>query len=119
MSLGRIFVVLIIAFVALFMLRRILLFLRGGLSVETMTDLKTKGAIIIDVRTPGEFANGHSPESRNIPLDELGSHLDKLDRSKPLVLCCTTGARSGWAQRYLKQMGFQEVYNAGPWQKTL
>jgi rhodanese-related sulfurtransferase len=107
------------AFAALFVLRRILLFVRGGISVETMNELKAKGALIVDVRTSGEFAAAAAPGSLNIPLDQLAQRLGELDRSKPIILCCASGARSGYAQRFLQQAGYPEVYNAGPWQRVL
>jgi len=119
MNLPRLFVYLAIAFAALFVLRRILLFVRGGISVENMNELKAKGALIIDVRTTGEFANGAAPGSLNIPLDQLPQRMTELDRSKPIILCCASGSRSAYAQRFLQQAGYAEVYNAGPWQRVL
>lgn len=118
MSLARIFLYLAIAFVALFVLRRILLLVRGGISVNDMNELKAKGAIVIDVRTTMEFAGGAAPGSRNIPLDELPNRLAELDRTKPIILCCASGARSAYAQRFMQQAGFTEVFNAGPWQRV-
>lgn len=70
---------------------------------------------VIDVRTPGEFAGGHALGSRNIPLDQLEVRLAELDRSRPVVLCCATGSRSGMASRWLKALGY-DATNAGPWQ---
>lgn len=70
---------------------------------------------IIDVRTPGEFASGHAPGSRNIPLDQLEAHVGELDQAQPVILCCATGARSGLATRFLRSLGY-DATNAGPWQ---
>jgi rhodanese-related sulfurtransferase len=70
---------------------------------------------IIDVRTPGEFQGGHAPGSRNIPLDQLEARLPELDRTRPVVLCCATGSRSGMAARWLQSLGY-DARNAGPWQ---
>ena len=119
MGISRILIYLFFAFAALFVLRRILLFVRGGISVETMNELKAKGALIVDVRTSGEFASGAAPGSLNIPLDQLPQRMGELDRTKPIILCCASGARSGYAQRFLQQAGYPEVYNAGPWQRVL
>ncbi len=80
-----------------------------------MKELIANGAMIIDVRTPGEYAGGHIPGSVNIPLNVLPSKLGSLDKSKPLVLCCASGMRSGSACSLLKQNGFTEVYNGGSW----
>lgn len=81
--------------------------------------LLKEGAIMIDVRTRSEYAGGHNPQSRNIPLDELNKESQKLDKSKPIILCCASGTRSGMAVGILKKNGFKEVINAGPWTNTL
>ena len=81
----------------------------------TLPDLMKDGAIIVDVRSPGEFASGHAPNSINIPLPQLKDRLSQLDSSKTIVLCCASGTRSGMAVATLKQNGFSKVVNAGPW----
>ncbi len=75
------------------------------------------GAVILDVRTKGEFAGGHVKGSINIPLDQLPNRIQKLDQNKPIVTCCASGMRSGSAKRILKAKGF-EVYNGGGWQRV-
>lgn len=77
------------------------------------------GAVIVDVRSPGEFAGGAAPGSVNIPLRELASRAGELDPSKPVVLCCASGTRSAMAAAILKRAGFSLVYDAGPWGNTL
>jgi len=119
MTLLRLLFFLALAFAALFVLRRILVFVRGGIGVEDLNELKAKGALIIDVRTSGEFASAAAPGSLNIPLDQLPQRMTELDRGKPIILCCASGSRSAYAQRFLQQAGFGEVYNAGPWQRVL
>ncbi len=69
---------------------------------------------IIDVRTSAEFRQGHAPGSRNIPLDQLEARLVEIDRERPVVLCCASGARSGMAANWLKSMGY-DATNAGSW----
>lgn len=73
-----------------------------------------EGAVIVDVRTPEEFQSGHVKGSINIPLDRLQSQLKKLDKSKPVITCCRSGARSGMAADELTRHGF-DVHNGGPW----
>lgn len=79
--------------------------------------LVAAGAALVDVRTPGEFADGHADGALNIPLDALGGRLDELDallggdRTKPLVVYCRTGRRSGIAQRMLTERGYGDVVN--------
>lgn len=78
-----------------------------------------QGAIIVDVRSPGEFSQGSSPLSINIPLGDIQSRSKELDKNKPIVLCCASGARSGAAVGILKAQGFKNVINGGPWTNTL
>ncbi|MEX1190878.1 MAG: rhodanese-like domain-containing protein [Brumimicrobium sp.] len=72
------------------------------------------GAIIVDVRTKGEFKNGHIKGSKNIPLSELNKQLSNLDKKKTIITCCASGVRSGSAKRVLKANGF-EAHNGGAW----
>jgi rhodanese-related sulfurtransferase len=85
---------------------------------EKKTDFKElvkRGALIIDVRTPGEYATGHVKGSKNIPLDQLDKHIDALKKDgKPVIACCRSGARSGAAVSRMKAAGI-EAYNGGPW----
>lgn len=87
--------------------------------VETLQQLKTEGAILLDVRTPMEFAGGHCPGSVNIPVDALQARYLELNRAKPVVVCCASGARAQWAKAFLEHQGFATVHNAGPWQRLL
>ncbi len=75
------------------------------------------GAVIIDVRTPGEFKSGHVKGSLNIPLDQLAGSVKKIKASGPVIVCCASGMRSASAKNILKGKGFTEVYNAGAWTK--
>lgn len=84
-----------------------------------LPELAAQGAVFVDVRTPGEFAAGNKPGSVNIPLDSIAEGARTLDKEKPVVLSCVSGARSGAAADILKKMGFRTVVNAGPWQNTL
>jgi len=71
-------------------------------------------ASIIDVRTPGEYEDGHFPGAVNIPLNELPQRIEELEEmKKPIVAYCRSGARSSMAVSILKQNGLNEVYNAG------
>lgn len=79
-------------------------------------ELMDNGATIIDVRTPGEFSQGHIKGSLNIPLDALSSKLNKLkDKNKPIITCCASGMRSASAKGILKSNGYTEVHNGGGW----
>lgn len=78
-------------------------------------ELLANGALVVDVRTKGEFASGHLPKSINIPLNELTDHISKITKTKPVILCCASGMRSSSAAAILRSHGFKEVYNGGSW----
>ncbi|MEI6755259.1 MAG: FAD-dependent oxidoreductase [Paludibacter sp.] len=70
--------------------------------------------LIVDVRTPAEFAGGAYPDAINIQLDELPNRLGELgDKSRDITVYCASGARSAYAQRMLLQMGYINVKNGG------
>lgn len=77
--------------------------------------LLEKGAVIIDVRTKGEYQGGHIKGSVNIPLQVLESNLSKIRKDKPVITCCASGMRSASAKSILKSKGYTEVYNGGGW----
>ena len=78
--------------------------------------LVKEGAIILDVRSKGEYASGHIKGSINISVDQLVSTLHKLkDKNKPIITCCASGMRSASAKNILKSNGFTNVYNGGGW----
>lgn len=78
-------------------------------------ELLNNGATIIDVRTKAEYQQGHIKGSVNIPLNNLSNHYSKLNKSKPIITCCASGARSAQAKSILKANGFPEVHNGGGW----
>lgn len=88
------------------------------LGLGPKTDYKvllSKGAIIVDVRTKGEFQSGHIKGSINIPLQNLSRSFAQLKKDKPVITCCASGIRSASAKSILKSNGFIEVYNGGSW----
>lgn len=84
-----------------------------------LPELKKRGAILVDVRSAAEFANGNAPGTINIPLPELGSRLGEIPKSVPVVLCCASGTRSGMAKMMMKVKGYRNVHNIGVWRKFL
>jgi phage shock protein E len=84
-----------------------------------LPQLKSEGAILLDVRSEAEFASGNAPGTRNIPLSELGQHLTSLPKSSPIVVGCASGTRSGMAKLMLKKNGYQRVYNIGTWRNFM
>lgn len=85
---------------------------------EEKQDLKSlvaQGAIIIDVRTPGEFNTGHIVGSKNIPLDAIAVHARDLKKLNVAVItCCASGMRSGVAANQLNSVGIESI-NGGSW----
>ena len=78
-------------------------------------DLVKNGAIIVDVRTPGEFRSGHIKGSINIPLDDIRNKTEEMKKkNKVVITCCRSGNRSGMAKSMLQSAGI-ECYNGGPW----
>lgn len=79
-------------------------------------DLVKQGAIILDVRSKGEYSGGHINGSMNISVDTLSSNLGKLkDKNKTIITCCASGMRSASAKNILKSNGYTNVYNGGGW----
>ena|SRR5579872_1677424 len=78
-------------------------------------EVMSRGAVIIDVRTAGEYAGGHLKNSVNVPLNVLPSQVSKLKKDKPVITCCASGMRSSSARSVLLSQGFHEVYNGGSW----
>lgn len=70
-------------------------------------------AIIIDVRTPEDFAKGHLARAKNLPLNQMPSGLEglKLDKKYPLLLVCDSGNRSASMIQKTKNAGYAEVFN--------
>ena len=84
-------------------------------SVAQAVDLiNNKNALIIDVRTPEEFAESHLPEANNFPVDTLSQNIEtikKLQRDKPLLVYCRSGKRSARATEILQNLGVNSVHN--------
>lgn len=94
-------------------------FIGGKLSgVEQADTLKATrlfndDALILDVREDKEYAAGHIPKAKHIPLGSLSSRINELDkyRNKPILVTCRSGQRSARACGVLKKAGFETVFN--------
>lgn len=74
----------------------------------------TDGAVLLDVRTPDEYRQGHIPGSKNVPLQSISKVSGMIDnKSTPIFVHCLSGARSRQAAAILKQMGYTNVKNIG------
>ncbi len=80
--------------------------------VETFRE--TRGAVLLDVRTPEEYAEGHIEGSRNLPLQQIEEIVTEIpDRDTPLFVHCRSGARSARATAALLNMGYRNVTDIG------
>lgn len=87
-----------------------------GIKTIDYAQLVKEGAIILDVRTKGEYGYGHIRGSVNIPVDQLGKNLQKFkDKKRTIITCCESGMRSASAKGILKSNGFINVHNGGRW----
>ncbi|HKK48318.1 MAG TPA: FAD-dependent oxidoreductase [Alkalispirochaeta sp.] len=72
------------------------------------------GPLVIDVRTPMEFAMGAHPQAVNVSLDEIVPRVQELALpDRKIILYCASGARSAYGQRLLEQQGYTNVHNGG------
>ena len=67
--------------------------------------------VLLDVREPSEFATGHVPDARNVPLGGLAAASARLDPLAETLVICRSGRRSVTAARQLKRAGFADVYS--------
>ena len=112
-----------LALIALFLVSGVMLFWpevsrllgAGGNEIGTLDAtrlMNQAGTLVIDVRDAKEFAEGHLPRARHIPLAELGNRVAELNKykEKPVLVTDRTGARSGAAVRLLRKSGFTNVF---------
>ena len=81
--------------------------------VQATLLINREDAIILDVREQGDYAKGHIPNARHIPLSEFARRSAEMEKWKgqPLILCCASGGRSESAGAQLRKAGFDKVYN--------
>jgi rhodanese-related sulfurtransferase len=85
----------------------------GEIGTLEATRLMNQGStLILDVRDGNEYAAGHLPRARHIPLAELDKRLEEIGKfkGKPVIVTCQSGTRSSRASRVLKSAGFTAVY---------
>ena len=81
------------------------------------TQLISEGAVILDVRSHGEYVTGHIEGSINISVNKLSENLNKLkSKNQTIITCCASGMRSASAKGILESNGYKNVINGGSWQ---
>ena len=75
--------------------------------------INREDAHIVDVREPDEYAAGHLPDAKNIPVAKLAERIGELEKfkDKPIIVCCASGMRSNKACAELKKQGFEKLFN--------
>lgn len=89
------------------------LFQRADIHAGVEDFRSTPGAVLLDVRTPEEYRDGHIPGSVNVPLGNLGDVGQVAQKDTPLYVYCRSGARSASAVAALEQEGYDRVRNIG------
>ena len=86
----------------------------AGARAEALAKIES-GALVVDVRTPEEFATGHLARATNVPHTAIAKNLATFgtDKEREIVLYCRSGRRAGLATAELRALGYTSVYNAG------
>lgn len=84
-----------------------------GVDVKQAQIMSQQGALLLDVREPGEYAAAHAPNAKLIPLGDLGARLPEIAsyKDKPVVVMCRSGSRSSRAVALLREAGYTRVSN--------
>lgn len=92
----------------------------GQISTSEASEKLRKGAMVIDVRSPGEYQSGHLRQAVNIPLDEIEAVVPQRvsDKDQVLLLHCASGMRSAVAARKLKALGYTHAHNLGSYHRA-
>lgn len=83
----------------------------SNISQQELLDADKNNLVIVDVRTPEEFQQGHVPNAINVPLSEIINNpaILKDSKGKPIVLYCRSGYRAGKAAEALLKDGYQNL----------
>ena len=82
------------------------------ITAKTAREMLKEGQVqLIDVRNPDEYANGHIPEAKLIPIDDMFIRAEELDKDKRLIFTCSVGVRSALACEIAAAVGYSDLYN--------
>jgi phage shock protein E len=104
-----------LALIAIFVLKWL-----SFVPAEKARQLLRDRAVIVDVRSPGEFESGHLSAALNIPLGTLAGEAPRRipDRDQAVLLHCLSGGRSEMARQQLKRLGYRNVFNLGSYARA-
>ncbi|MBI3073614.1 MAG: rhodanese-like domain-containing protein [Deltaproteobacteria bacterium] len=84
------------------------------ISGDEARKLISEGALLLDVRTPNEYAERHAPGAVNIPVQEIVQRVGECGpKERAIVVYCRSGQRSASALQFLNQVGYAKVFNLG------
>ncbi len=110
MDLSYLWIVFAVAFIAW----KLMSMRRSPAQLAEIQQAIDQGAVLLDVRSPGEFAGGSLPGARNVPVSNIGSIIPELQKAgQPVVLFCASGTRAGLALKALKAAGIGPLFNLG------
>ena len=110
-AMNWIYAILLVGAIIAFLLIR-----RGKqISAKDAKEFLKQGALVIDVRSAGEYTAGHLQRAINIPLSEIETAITRKtkDQDQVLLLHCQSGARSSAAVKKLRALGYEKAYNLG------
>ena len=84
-----------------------------GIDVKQAQIMNQQGALLLDVREPGEYSAVHVPNAKLIPLGQITSRMNEIEayKDKPIVVMCRSGRRSAQAVAILQKAGYSQVSN--------
>lgn len=86
---------------------------KGDIGIDELKSYQSAGAVIIDVRSPQEYEEGHIDGAISIPEYNIKRNVENIvkDKNKKIIVYCSSGGRSKKAQKSLKKLGYHNVYN--------
>ena len=93
---------------------------RSQISLESARQELKRGALVVDVRSAGEYASNHLPGTLHVPLEQIQKVMPErvADKTQVLLLHCASGMRSGMAGAILRKMGYTRVFNLGSYHRA-
>ena len=83
------------------------------INANQLKELQSEGIIVVDIRTPGEYLDGHIPNVPNVDFRGVDflEKMTKYDKTQPIIIHCASGGRSQNAASKLLENGFVKVYD--------